>query len=78
MHTINQVGDLFSAKLFENRIERQPNYLTSFELSKVLNVSVHTVRAWRKFKIITPKKFGRSVRWLLDEVIEELSRKDIS
>lgn len=60
--------------LFENRIERQPNYLTSDELSKVLNVSVHTVRAWRKLRIITPKKFGRSVRWLLDEVIEELSK----
>ena len=60
--------------LFENRIERQPNYLTSDELSKVLNVSVHTVRAWRKLRIITPKKFGRSVRWLLDDVIEELSK----
>lgn len=60
--------------LFENRIERQPNYLTSDELSKVLNVSIHTVRAWRKLRIITPKKFGRSVRWLLDEVIEELSK----
>jgi hypothetical protein len=72
------MGSNPSSMLFDNRIERQPNYLTSFELSKVLNVSVHTVRAWRKLRIITPKKFGRSVRWPLDEVIEELSKKDIS
>jgi len=65
-------------KLFENRIEKLPKYLTSLELSHVLNVSEHTIRSWRKFRIITPIKFGRSVRWLLQNVMEELSTKEIS
>lgn len=59
--------DLF----FENEIEKR--YLTSAELSRRLGLSIHTVHAWRKQRRITPKKFGRSVRWLLDEVIQELS-----
>lgn len=64
--------------LFEKRIEKLPKYLTSSELAKVLNVSEHTVRAWRKFRVITPHKFGRSIRWLLEEVLQELSQKEIS
>lgn len=59
--------------LFENGIERLPKYLTSSELAQVLGVSVHTIRAWRKYRIITPNIFGRSVRWLLNDVLEELS-----
>jgi predicted DNA-binding transcriptional regulator AlpA len=61
--------------LFENGIERLPKYLTSLELAQVLGVSVHTIRAWRKFRIITPSIFGRSVRWLLSDVLEELSSR---
>jgi len=59
--------------LFDNRIERLPKYLTSSELALVLGVSIHTIRSWRKFRIITPNVFGRSVRWLLADVLEELS-----
>ena len=62
--------------LFDNRISHKlPIYLTCLELAQVLKVSVHTIRSWRKFRIITPKKFGRSVRWLLNEVVEELSKR---
>jgi len=62
--------------LFDNRISHElPVYLTCLELARVLKVSEHTIRAWRKLRIITPKKFRRSVRWLLDEVLEELARK---
>ena len=66
----DRIGDL----LFDNRIENNSRYLTSAELALILGVSQHTVRAWRKYRIITPKKFGRSVRWLLEEVLEELSK----
>ena len=59
--------------LFDNRIENLPKYLTSLELAQVLGVSIHTIRSWRKFRMITPSIFGRSVRWLLDDVIRELS-----
>ncbi|NRA44994.1 MAG: helix-turn-helix domain-containing protein [Oligoflexales bacterium] len=61
--------------LFENEIDHLPKYLNSEQLAKTLGVSIHTVRAWRKFRIITPIKFGRSVRWLLDDVVQELSQK---
>lgn len=50
-------------------------YLSSAELAAYLGLSEHTIRAWRKFRIITPIKFGRSVRWLLEQVLEELSKR---
>jgi len=60
----------------DNRISHElPVYLTCLELAQVLKVSVHTIRSWRKLRIITPQKFGRSVRWLLNEVVEELSKR---
>lgn len=64
-----------SEQLFDNRISHKlPIYLTCAELAGILKVSEHTIRAWRKLRKITPKKFGRSVRWLLNEVLEELSK----
>jgi len=59
--------------LFENRIEDR--YLTTAQLASHLGLSVHTIRAWRKFRQITPIKFGRSVRWLLKDVLEDLSKR---
>jgi len=59
--------------LFDNQIENR--YLTSDELAACLGMSIHTVRAWRKFRFITPIKFGRSVRWLLEEVLEQLNKQ---
>ena len=59
--------------LFENRIESR--YLTTAELANQLGLSIHTIRSWRKFRRITPIKFGRSVRWLLGDVLEELSKR---
>lgn len=59
--------------LFENRIG--DGYLTTAELAKFLKLSEHTIRAWRKFRYITPAKFGRSVRWLLKDVLEEITKR---
>lgn len=59
--------------LFDNQIDGK--YLSSAELARYLGLSEHTIRAWRKFHIITPVKFGRSVRWLLKSVLEELSKR---
>jgi predicted DNA-binding transcriptional regulator AlpA len=59
--------------LFDNQIDGK--YLSSAELARCLGLSEHTIRAWRKFRIITPVKFGRSVRWLLKSVLEELSKR---
>ena len=75
--SIQNVIDLktIDDQLFDNRIENNSRYLTSAELASILGLSDHTIRAWRKYRIITPKKFGRSVRWLLEEVLEELSKR---
>jgi len=70
----NDHGD-HASMIFDNRIERLPRYLTSSELAQALGVSIHTVRSWRKLRMITPNIFGRSIRWLLEEVIEELSKR---
>ena len=63
----------FEPRLFENRIGAR--YLTSSELAAILGLSEHTIRAWRKLRIITPIQFGRAVRWLLNDVVEELSKR---
>jgi predicted DNA-binding transcriptional regulator AlpA len=73
------MGDLsstalqFERGLFDNKIDGR--YLSSAELAAFLGLSEHTIRAWRKFRIITPIKLGRSVRWLLKEVLEELTKR---
>ena len=63
----------FEPRLFDNRIDGR--YLSSAELATLLGLSEHTIRAWRKFRIITPIKLGRSVRWLLKDVLEELTKR---
>lgn len=73
------MGDLGSTAmqlgqgLFDNKIHGK--YLSSAELAEFLGLSEHTIRAWRKFRIITPITFGRSVRWLLKDVLEELTKR---
>lgn len=67
----NNVNDV----LFDNRIENSSRYLTSAELAAILGVSEHTIRSWRKYRVITPKKIGRSVRWLLEDVLKELAKR---
>ena len=59
--------------LFDNRIGDR--YLTSAELAAFLGLSEHTIRAWRKLRFITPTTFGRSVRWLLKDVLGELAKR---
>lgn len=76
MMTSNCAGDLDPTNvLFDKRIAASPQYLTSTELAHFLKLSEHTIRAWRKLRKITPKKFGRSVRWLLEEVLQELDKR---
>jgi predicted DNA-binding transcriptional regulator AlpA len=66
----NSLGE---QKLFDNQIESK--YLSSAELAAHLGLSEHTIRAWRKYRMITPVKLGRSVRWLLESVLEELTKR---
>ena len=60
-------------KLIDIQIESK--YLSSAELAALLGLSEHTIRAWRKYRMITPVKLGRSVRWLLKSVLEELTKR---
>jgi hypothetical protein len=66
-----------SARLFDNQ-KAKPKaalYVDSHELAEILSVSVHTIRKWRAQGRIVPKKFGRSVRYAVDEVVAALTRK---
>jgi excisionase family DNA binding protein len=69
------MATLEGPELFENQIEEQPRYVTSEELARQLNVTVHAVRKWRSQGRITPYQFGRSVRYVVDEVVAALTRK---
>ena len=52
-----------------NGNERQSEYLNISEIAAKLNVSIHTVRDWRKQNILPPAyKFGRAVRWKLTDI----------
>ncbi len=73
MGDVSSTAMQFEPRLFDNRIDGR--YLSSAELAALLGLSEHTIRAWRKFRIITPIKLGRSVRWLLKDVLEELTKR---
>ena len=59
--------------LFDNRISEK--FLTSDELAEKLNVSVHTIRKWRKQEKIPYYKFGHCLRFKLSEVFPKLQGK---
>lgn len=61
--------------LFDNRRRKEPRLVTSNQLAQELSVSVHTVHKWRAQGKIHPKKLGRAVRYVVDEVVEALTRK---
>jgi excisionase family DNA binding protein len=60
------------APIFENSIIHLPRFVDSEELAATLGVSVHTIRKWRSQGRIKPKKFGRSVRYVVAEVVAAL------
>jgi excisionase family DNA binding protein len=68
-------GLVVKPSLFDNSIGNKPRYVTSDELAKQLNVTVHAVRKLRQQGRITPHQFGRSVRYVVDEVVAALTRK---
>jgi len=50
------------------------DFLRPEELAKKLNITVRTVRAWQKARVIPYIKIGRSVRFDPARVAEALSR----
>ncbi|RYZ83037.1 MAG: DNA-binding protein [Proteobacteria bacterium] len=65
-----------SHSFFDNQIAvRNPGYVNSQELARILDVSVHTIRKWRSQGRIVPRKFGRSVRYVVDEVVRTITQK---
>lgn len=64
-----------SLRLFDNRIENQAKFVTDFVLAETLSVSVWTIRKWHKQHLIPSHKFGRSVRYVVGEVVAALSQK---
>ena len=50
-------------------------YVSDRKLALYLDVSVWTIRKWRAEKRIPCHKFGRSVRYIVSEVLKELKRE---
>jgi Helix-turn-helix domain len=61
--------------LIENSIDNKTSYVTSDELAVILNVTGHAIRKWRQQGRIKPYQFGRSVRYVVDEVVATLTRR---
>ncbi len=75
METFKKQQDRVHA-IFDKRIVAlTPRYVCSEELAQMLGVSVHAIRKWRSQGKIVPKKFGRSVRYVVDEVVATLTQK---
>lgn len=56
--------------LFDNRISEK--FLTANELAELLNVSVHTIRKWRKQQKIPYYKLRGSLRFRVSEILTKL------
>ena len=53
--------------IFDNRISEK--FVTAPALAEHLKVSIHTIRKWRKYKMIPYHKIGRSLRFRISEVL---------
>jgi excisionase family DNA binding protein len=56
--------------IFDNRISEK--FVTASKLAEHLSVSIHTIRKWRKYKMIPYHKVGRSLRFRVSEVLTAL------
>ena len=50
-------------------------FYSAESLAKALSLSVHTIRKWKAQGRIPYRKFGRSIRYNLNEVIEVISKE---
>lgn len=61
--------------IFDNLIDKKDLYVDAHCMAGLLQVSVHTVRKWRKQERIPYHKFGRSVRYNPAEVVADLKKQ---
>ena len=65
--------------LFENQGLTQLHknvFVTDVVLAEQLSLSVNTIRKWRAQERIPYRKFGRSIRYKMDEVVEAISKEE--
>ncbi len=70
---LNRISVKTRSEFFDNQISEK--FLTASELAEALNVSVHTIRKWRKQEKIPYRKLGRSLRFRVSEVLMKLKEK---
>lgn len=61
--------------IFDNLIDKEDFYVDANCIAELLQISVHTVRKWRKQERIPYHKFGRSVRYNPTEVLVGLKKQ---
>jgi len=75
MSSTQVMGSNSSSKLFDNLIEVSNKFVTDFVVAETLGLSVWTIRKWHKQNQIPSHKFGRSVRYVVNEVLTALNQK---
>ena len=79
-------GDAHKLLFFDKCIEKKPTakkrtagkYVTDWVLAESLSLSVWTIRKWRQQRRIPSYKFGRSVRYVTEEVVQAISGNGVS
>ncbi len=73
-----RLSDLKSSPVETTVAEVQPNakYLTTDDVMEMLGVSRTTIKNWRDNKLLPYRKFGRSVRFTMEDV-KKLEREKL-
>lgn len=75
MSSTHVMGTTDPSTLFDNLIEFSNKFVTDVVLAETLGLSVWTIRKWHKQNQIPSHKFGRSVRYVVKEVLTTLKQK---
>jgi len=72
--TVKEAVKAEVVNLLSNGSSQQKEYLTAKETTGVLGVSLTTLNAWEKAKILSPVRIGTRVRYRYEDIIGVLSK----
>ena len=76
MNSVRMLKKINEYQAAPSQSNRDQLFLTCGQLAEILGMCIHTVRKWRQYEEIPCRKFGRSVRFTLDEVLVALEGKE--
>lgn len=75
MNSVRLLKKINESQRVSIRAREDRIFLDCGQLAEILGVSIHTVRKWRQYEEIPYRKFGRSIRYVLDEVLLSFEAK---